>query len=66
MVLFQEGVIFLREILYFTKVTLVDNTIQQWGVLPMSKFIVIQLELYYNEADILHHGGKKAKEKLAH
>lgn len=65
LVLFQEGVIFLWRIPYFTKGTSVDNTIQQWGVSTVSKFIVIQLELYYNEADIFLHGGG-GKRKLAH
>lgn len=65
LVLFQEGVIFLWRIPYFTKGTSVDNTIQQWGVLTVSKFIVIQLELYYNEADIFLHGrGERQKKNL--
>lgn len=49
--------------LYSTNGTLVDN-IKQQGVLPVSKFSVIQLELYSNEGDILFHGGKINKNKI--
>ena len=33
--------------------------LKQWWVLPVSKFRVMQLELHYNRADILFHGGQK-------
>lgn len=48
--------------LYSTNGTLVDN-IKQRGVLPVSKFSVIQLELYSNEGDILFHGGKNKQKQ---
>lgn len=56
---FPEGIICLWKTPSSTKGPLVDNTEQQ-GVFPVSKLIVIQLDLDYNGGILLH--GEKQTE----